>query len=140
VTLVLKPEHLEAMKEHGRKTYPDECIGIIGGAADENVKTVGEVRPLENKFPGPRHNRSLISPGDYLKVDREYRQRGLKIVGFYHSHPDHPAKPSDYDRDNALPWASYVIVKVDRAEPVAVTSWVLQEDRGGFDSEEMKVS
>jgi len=138
--LKLKQEHLDAMREHGRRTYPEECIGILGGTADDSDKTVVEVRPATNEFPGPRHNRSLIAAKEMLRLDREYRARGLKMVGFYHSHPDHPCRPSDFDRDNALPWASYVIVKVDRAEPVDVTSWVLQEDRGGFDSEQFEVS
>ena len=138
--LIVKPEHLESMREHGQRCYPEECIGILGGSAGDADKTVLEVLPLTNTFPGPRHNRSLISAAEYLKVDRDFRQRGLKMVGFYHSHPDHPARPSEFDRENALPWASYVIVKVDRAQAVEVTSWVLQEDRGGFDSENIQIS
>ena len=83
-------------------------------------------------------NLSLISPADFLVVDREYRKRGLKMVAFYHSHPDHPCKPSEFDRENALPWHSYVIVKIDKGEPVEISSWLLQEDRGGFDPESIK--
>ena len=143
--LRLKDEHLDAMRAHGAQCYPNECIGILGGTVgsdrgDDADKTVLEVRPVDNVFDGPHHNRSAIAPREFLRIDREYRAKGWKMVGFYHSHPDHPCKPSDFDRDNALPWASYVIVKVDQGKPVDVTSWVLQEDRGGFDPEEIKVS
>lgn len=139
MTLVLKPGHLQAMREHARSTYPEECIGVLGGTVrDDGEKTVMEVRAFANAQPESRTTRSLIPPEDYLKLDREYRKRALKMVAFYHSHPDHPCKPSEFDRENALPWHSYVIVKVDRGEPVEITSWVLQEDRGGFDSEPIK--
>lgn len=139
MTLILKPEHLQEMRAHARSTYPEECIGVLGGMVGEDgERTVVEVRTFINAREDSRHNRSLIAPGDYLKLDREYRRRGLKMVAFYHSHPDHPCRPSEFDRENALPWHSYVIVRIDQGEPVEISSWLLREDRSGFDSEPIK--
>jgi proteasome lid subunit RPN8/RPN11 len=139
MTLILTQAQLDDMRAHGESTYPEECIGILGGVV-ENHKRVVEVRRYENARTDSRHNRSLISPQDFLKLDREYRKSGLKMVAFYHSHPDHPAKPSEFDRENALPWHTYIIVKVDQGTAVAVTAWLLREDRSGFDSEEIEVA
>jgi proteasome lid subunit RPN8/RPN11 len=73
-----------------------------------------------------------------LRVEKENRKRGLDVVGYYHSHPDHPARPSEYDRAHAWPWYSYVIVSVERGEPKAMTSWMLSEDRSRFDEETLE--
>jgi proteasome lid subunit RPN8/RPN11 len=74
----------------------------------------------------------LIDPQDQLKVEKDARQRGLEVLGYYHSHPDHPARPSNYDREHAWPWYSYVILAVEKGEAKELTSWVLAEDRSGF--------
>ena len=143
MTLVLEPEQLEQIRAHARSTYPEECIGILGGTftgeGSAMVKTVAEVRCFPNARADSRHNRSEIAPIEILKLDREYRKRKLTMVAFYHSHPDHPCRPSEFDRQHAMPFHSYVIVKIDQGEPVDVTSWTLQEDGGGFDSEPIQI-
>jgi proteasome lid subunit RPN8/RPN11 len=138
MTLRVTSGQLQAMREHARRTYPEECIGILGGTVGGD-KLVVEVRPLANARVDSRHNRSLIAPADFVAVDREYRARRLVMVGFYHSHPDHPAAPSEYDRENALPWHSYVIVRVERGDPAEVTAWLLRDDRSAFDAEEIAI-
>jgi proteasome lid subunit RPN8/RPN11 len=151
--LKLAQEHLDSIRAHGARDYPNECCGILFGKADGRSKEVVEVVPLPNlrlhpsraqdvlplEQPGreSERNRFLIDPMEQLKAEKEARKRGLDVVGYYHSHPDHPAVPSEYDRVHAWPWYSYVIVSVERGEPKAMTSWVLSEDRSRFEAEEI---
>ncbi len=84
-------------------------------------------------------NRFLIDPLDQLRVEKDARKRGLDVLGYYHSHPDHPARPSDYDRDHAWPWYSYVIISVEKGVPKDLTSWLLAEDRSTFGAEALMI-
>jgi proteasome lid subunit RPN8/RPN11 len=94
--------------------------------------------PLENVTEeGPRR-RFLVSPREYQQAEARARQFGAELVGFYHSHPDHPARPSQYDLDHAWPNLSYVIVSVQAGEPRDLTSWRLRPDRSQFDEERVK--
>jgi proteasome lid subunit RPN8/RPN11 len=85
---------------------------------------------------GPRR-RFLVRPQDYTAAERRAKELGAELLGFYHSHPDHPARPSQYDLDHAWPFFSYVIVAVRRGRPEAMTSWRLREDRSAFDPEQL---
>ena len=136
--LELTPEQMDEMQQHARSSYPEECIGILG--AEKDSRRISEVRRMSNACTESRQTRSTIAPLEILKIEREYRQRGLKMVGWYHSHPDHPCRPSGFDLEHAWSSLSCVIVKVDRGEPVEVTSWVLREDRSAFDPEEISVT
>ena len=89
---------------------------------------------LRNDSP---QNRYEISPQDYIRADREARQAGLDIVGFYHSHPDHPARPSQFDLDNAWPELIYVIVSVNKGQAGEMTAWKLADDRSRFLADEI---
>ncbi len=95
--------------------------------------------PLTAPERESERNRFLIDPAEVRRVERESRARGLDIVGFYHSHPDHPARPSRYDRDHALPWYSYVIIAVEAGEAGPIASWTLREDRSSFEEEAVEV-
>ena len=121
----------EAIRDHGRQTYPHECCGAMLGRAG----VVVEACPLPNTTEeGPRR-RFLVRPQDYRAAERRATERGLELLGFYHSHPDHPARPSQYDLDHAWPVFSYVIVSVRDAVAAELTSWRLREDRAAFDEE-----
>jgi proteasome lid subunit RPN8/RPN11 len=149
------PEQFESIRAHGARDYPSECCGVLLGHADGESKEVSEVVPLRNLRHDPARaqeilpvqdasresekNRFLIDPEDQLRVENDSRQRGLDVLGYYHSHPDHPARPSNYDREHAWPWYSYVILSVERGEPRDVTSWVLSKDRLRFEREELKL-
>jgi proteasome lid subunit RPN8/RPN11 len=151
MAMKISSDHLESIRRHGAREYPNECCGIMLGAANGDRKEVREIVPLANLRHDPtraqevlpldepgresERNRFLIDPLEQLKVEKDARARGLEVLGYYHSHPDHPARPSNYDRDHAWPWYSYVIVSVERGEPKALTSWVLAEDRSRFDEE-----
>lgn len=108
-----------------------------------NVRTeparAKELLPLAAPGRESERNRFLIDPVELLRVEKEARQRGLEVLGFYHSHPDHPARPSEYDRDHAFPWYSYVIIAVGAGKPGSYTSWVLREDRSQFDNESIEI-
>ena len=147
--------HLESIRQHAKHDYPSECCGVLLGKADGDAKQVTEVVPLANLRHDPSRaqellplddpgretekNRFLIDPLDQLRVEKDARKRGLDVLGYYHSHPDHPARPSIYDRDHAWPWYSYVIIAVGLGTPKKLTSWVLAEDRSTFGEEELEV-
>jgi len=151
MALELGCQHRESIRQHAMRDYPSECCGVLLGKADGDAKEVTEVVALTNLRHDPCRaqelvplddlgretdkNRFLIDPLDQLRVEKDARARGLDVLGYYHSHPDHPARPSVYDRDHAWPWYSYVIIAVERGVPKDLTSWVLAEDRSAFGAE-----
>jgi proteasome lid subunit RPN8/RPN11 len=153
--LRLTHEQFERIRQHGARDYPSECCGILLGRAHGEVKLVTEVVALKNlRHDPPRaqellpvddpgreteRNRFLLDPLDQLRVEKDARARGLDVLGYYHSHPDHPAWPSDYDRAHAWPRYSYVIISIERGVPKGLTSWVLSEDRSAFGAEQVEI-
>jgi proteasome lid subunit RPN8/RPN11 len=130
----------------------DECCGALLG------RDAGEVRgsdpakypltpereilalyPLVNRRNDSPRNRFSVSSEDVLSAEKEAREHGLDVVGWYHSHPDHPARPSAYDRDHAWPWYSYIIVSVQNGVPQEMTSWRLNDDRQEFSPEGIEI-
>lgn len=131
---------IEQIKRHAQRDYPHECGGMLVGRFSENgAKEVFETFPLENAREDSRHNRVLILPKDVLKAERYAREKRLDVVGYYHSHPNAPAVPSQYDLDHALPVWSYVIASVLEGETVEVRSWEMEEDRSRFSEESMRL-
>ena len=127
--LVLGPGVRAAIEAHGRETYPHECCGALLGEGDRVIAT----HPLPNvTTEGPRR-RFRIDDKDYLASERQASAAGLSLLGFYHSHPDHPAVPSQYDLDHAWPTFVYPIVSVMAGEAVALRAWMLRDDRTTFD-------
>ncbi len=135
--LVLTPEHEAAIRAHGEADYPYECCGLLLGTfAADGRKTTAEVMPISNaREESAKRNRFLITPQELMRGERYARSRQLDIIGFYHSHPDHPAVPSGYDLDHALPVYSYVIVAVAQGHAGEVQSWELEADRSRFNPE-----
>lgn len=138
--LLLTDEHIATMKHHAENTYPEECCGVILGKVDSDSKQTVRVVGLENSFQGEKHNRFLITPEMYRRWEKEALKEDLDIIGFYHSHPDSPAIPSEYDRSHAWPWYSYIIISVQAGKATEVRNWRLQEDRSAFDREEISVT
>jgi len=135
--LVISPRHLQTIGHHGVTTYPEECCGVLIGraGADGEPTVVERLLAVGNERDDSRHNRYVISPETVLAAQREARAAGLEIVGYYHSHPDHPSRPSDFDREHAWPGLSYLIVAVERGRVVDARSWRLSDDRERFDEE-----
>jgi proteasome lid subunit RPN8/RPN11 len=128
---------LEDIREHGRLSYPEECCGGLLGALREGVARVVRAERMENVSRQRRERRFEIEPRDYLRLEKAAVEAGLTVLGFYHSHPNHRAAPSAYDREQALPFLHYVIVAVEGGRPGEATSWILSEDRGVFEPEEL---
>lgn len=152
--LYLNDKHKQEIEAHGSAGYPDEVCGFLIGTATGDTRTVVRVTPLENdwealaaagvldgepEFVGESSRRRFyIAPDAYDQTEREARREGLGIVGFYHSHPDHPARPSQHDLAQAqkiFPGYSYVIVAIHGGRAVDLTSWVLRDDYSQFDGE-----
>jgi len=120
----------------GAKAYPNECCGIMFGSEEDDIHIVKALRPIENaRESGEQYHRFLITAEDMMEAELEARRLGQEIIGFYHSHPDHPSRPSDYDREHALPFYSYIILSVAEGRPELMTSWLLRPSREAFDSE-----
>lgn len=135
MALALQRRADAAIRAHGRKAFPHECCGALLGRGG----TVHEAFALPNTTDeGPRR-RFLVRPDDYRAAEQRARETGLELLGFYHSHPDHPARPSQYDLDHAWPSFSYVIVSVMAGEDKILTSWRLKGDRSAFDEEDIEV-
>ncbi len=121
------------MRRHGEETYPHECCGALVGRGTTATTAV----PLPNTTEeGPRR-RFLVRPSDYRQAERRASELGGELLGFYHSHPDHPARPSQYDLDHAWPTFAYIIVAVAQGSSDAMTVWYLKEDRSAFDEGEL---
>lgn len=138
--LVISAPDLSAIERHGAASYPEECCGFLIGRSspDTAANTVVErVLAVDNERQDSRHNRFLIHPETVLEAHKEARAARLDVVGYYHSHPDHPARPSDFDREHAWPGISYLIVSVMKGEPAGARSWRLADDRERFDEEEL---
>lgn len=134
--MIVLPEGLaRAVREHARGAYPEECCGGLLGVREGERDIVTEVEPLENAEPEARRRRYRIAPEEYRRLERLAEEKGRLLLGFYHSHPDHPAAPSERDREQALPFFHYLVLSVSSGEPGEMTSWVLSEDRGVFGRE-----
>jgi proteasome lid subunit RPN8/RPN11 len=150
----ISAELVEKIREHGVETYPYECCGALLGT-DQDVsaydpqgsrkisREVLSLFPLVNRRDDSPRNRFSVTADDVREAEKAASAQGLEVIGWYHSHPDHPARPSDYDRDHAWPWYSYFIVSVHTGVPQDMTSWRLKDDRFGYLEEKistMKVS
>lgn len=126
---------------HAEAAYPHECCGcLLGTDAADGTRTVTALMPLENaRESEEQYHRFLIAPQDTLRAEQTAAEQGLDVVGVYHSHPDHPARPSEFDREHALPWWSYVITTVTHGQAAESRAWRLAEDRQGYAEEELIV-
>jgi proteasome lid subunit RPN8/RPN11 len=155
MALTISRSHVAAIYQRGARDYPNECCGVLLGKVEGDAKHVAEVVGLKNLRHDPsraqellpvedparetERNRFLIDPLDQLRVEKDARTRRLEVLGYYHSHPDHPARPSIYDRVHAWPWYSYIIVSVERGSAKDLTCWVLAEDGRDFCPEQVEV-
>jgi proteasome lid subunit RPN8/RPN11 len=133
--LRIREELVQRIRTHGAETYPHECCGALLGRDDENSREVLDLLPLANRRNDSPHNRFEVTPDDVRLAEKTARARQLELLGWYHSHPNAPARPSEFDREHAWPWYSYIILSVERGEPREMTSWRLEDDRSAYDSE-----
>lgn len=120
---------LARMAEHARATYPEECCGLLIARPEEateaEARTVIDALPLPNEFDGERRRRFLVRPEQLRAVEQRLDRRIGAVAGFYHSHPDHAARPSQLDEENAWPWYSYVVIGLTATRVRAVRGFEL---------------
>jgi proteasome lid subunit RPN8/RPN11 len=134
----LNEEILDAMRSHAIRDYPHECCGAIFGIDNGEERRVMEIMPIDNVSNEDRRRRFSVSPRDYLRAERAALGRGLLLLGFYHSHPDHPARPSATDRTFAQFGFSYPILSVAADGIRDITSWRLADPNGWYEAERIR--
>jgi proteasome lid subunit RPN8/RPN11 len=141
--LVLTPAQVGQIEEEGASTYPNECCGImIGRDVSDGTCTrriVERLEPMANVFdPEQQKRRFAVDPLALMRAEKSAAEAGQLVLGFYHSHPDHPARPSEYDRAHAWPFYSYIIVSIAEGKAVDMTSWVLDDQTETFSRQEIE--
>jgi len=137
----LSSEIASKIRAHGAETYPHECCGaLLGKELSDDVREITALFPLINRRDDSPRNRFQVTSEDVRDAENAARQQGVDVLGWYHSHPDHPAKPSQFDQDHAWPWYSYIIISVANGEPQHMTSWRLDDDRTGYTSEDLQIA
>jgi proteasome lid subunit RPN8/RPN11 len=142
MTLLLGRTLMERIQEHGEQAYPEEGAGFLLGRAivDGGARSVRGIVPLQNaREPDVRGSRYLITPQDYLHAELQAEEQGLELIGVFHSHPDHPDLPSEFDREWAQPQFSYLITRVVAGTAKGSRAWRLSDDRAKFTEEEIEV-
>ena len=133
-TLLVDAKIDSEIRRHGEETYPHECCGALVGTGNRVTATVALPNTTEE---GPRR-RFMVRPSDYRVAEQRAGELGGELLGFYHSHPDHPARPSQYDLDHAWPTFAYIIVAVAAGKAAAMTVWWLRDDRSTFEEGELQ--
>jgi proteasome lid subunit RPN8/RPN11 len=138
MTLRLPSVLADEIRRYGEQAYPAECCGALVGRVSEGEKDVVRLAPAVNRRTDDPH-RYLIAPDDVRRLEAPLRDEGLEVVGYYHSHPDHPAVPSRFDAEHAWPWYSYLIVRVDQGRAADAASWVLDDEQPIMHPEPLEV-
>jgi len=126
------------MHAHGERDYPYECCGLMLGRFEDERKTIIETYAISNaREEAAKRDRFLIRPDELMRGEKYARDKGLDVVGFYHSHPDDVAVPSQYDLEHAWPTYSYIVMSVEKGRAVDLRSWEMESDRSRFDEEEI---
>jgi len=141
MVLHLTASQRDQIQREAISIYPNECCGIIVGIQSGDRRDVSLLQPADNSFDeGEQFHRFSISPKSLIDAERFAAERGELILGFYHSHPDHPAKPSEFDRANAWPFYSYVIISVIDGRPAEMKCWKFDEQSQQFEQHEISVT
>lgn len=139
MSLVLTRAQLDTIHVALERAYPEEGCGVLVGRVDGAAREVVEVLAFENQRADSRANRYLIAPEQFLAAERRALELGRDVVAFFHSHPDHPARPSAFDLEQAWPWYDYLIVAVAHGRAAEATAWRLRDDRSAFDETPVRV-
>jgi proteasome lid subunit RPN8/RPN11 len=133
--LIVREGTLRRIQAHAVETYPYECCGALLGQDRDGSREVIDLLPLENRRDDSPRNRFEVTSDDVRMAEKAAREKRLELIGWYHSHPDAPARPSEYDRNHAWPWYSYVIVSIQNGIAHDTTCWRLQDNRAAYDPE-----
>src|SRR5258705_5473093 len=127
--IIIEPLAKQLMTADAVKTFPDECCGFLFGIEKRDDRLITDILIVNNAKEGDKKRRFEISPKDYMKAEQYAEKNNLQLLGVYHSHPDHPAVPSEHDRAAAQPWFSYIIISVIDRKADAIRSWRLNENK-----------
>ena len=140
MTLKIPSDILERIHANGQSAYPEEGAGLMLGIVQDGAKQVIDIVSMENaREVAARRNRYLLTAQDYLLAEKEADRLGLEVLGVFHSHPDHPNRPSAFDLEWAMPWFSYLITSVNAGIPADSRAWLLTDDRTQFAEEPLEV-
>lgn len=138
--LEISSDLLKQIHAHGEEAYPGEGAGFMLGTSNGNSRVVTAILKLPNaREESAQHNRYLLTPQDVLRSEQEAAKLGLDVIGVFHSHPDHPNQPSEFDREWAMPWFSYIITSVKSGVAAGSRSWRLTDDRTAFLEEILQI-
>lgn len=132
----------ERIRAHGEQSYPNECCGALLGRDSGRLageRDITEILPLKNQHKDSPRNRFILTPEDVREAEAYSKRNEVELLGWYHSHPDAPARPSEFDREHAWPWYSYVILGVKAGRAEEMNSWRLVEDRSRYDLEKIEI-
>jgi proteasome lid subunit RPN8/RPN11 len=133
--IVLPKSIAKQIEAEGSAAYPNECCGILIGKEKDGRRVVERLAPMKNAFdPAERYHRFTIDPLAQIEAEKSADDTGQMVLGYYHSHPDHPARPSEYDRTHVPPWSfySHIIVAIEKGRPAEMTAWYMDENMEQF--------
>jgi proteasome lid subunit RPN8/RPN11 len=140
MSLRVTAEIAEQIRALGAAGYPHEICGALLGRDADEAREVVALFPLDNRQEDSPRNRFSVTADDVRSAERAAHAQALEVVGWYHSHPDHPARPSEFDREHAWPWYSYIIVSVAAGAAEEITSWRLEDDRSSYQAEALEIA
>ncbi|MGI9542030.1 MAG: M67 family metallopeptidase [Cyclobacteriaceae bacterium] len=138
MNLTINTTVYDTMKVQAEAAYPLECVGFLFGTEAGNERHLKLARPVVNSMDGDQRRRFVIDPKDYLAAEKYSLANNIALLGIYHSHPDHPARPSQHDLKQAVPYFSYIILSIMNEELTDTTSWQLN-DHGRFEEEPIEI-
>ncbi len=139
--IAITEDQLSDIRRHGERDYPFECCGVLIGKFEPDQKRVIETFSISNaREEEAKRNRFLIRPEELMRGEKYAREKSMDVVGFYHSHPDDRAVPSQYDLEHAWPTYSYIVVAVEKGRSTDLRSWEIENDRSRFNEEEISPS
>jgi proteasome lid subunit RPN8/RPN11 len=138
MAIEINRNELLKIQKHGKETYPEESCGVLIGTSSPSLRVI-EARRVVNINLGSKKRRYNIDPIEYMDIEKELDGVNSEILGIYHTHPDHPSKPSEFDLNNALPNFSYIILSVNNGERGKLTSWRLNSTREEFCEEQITI-
>ena len=136
MTIEIPDEVVRSIEQHAVDAFPEECCGFLLGTSG-GLRRIVASRRAKNTAPENRPRRYIIDPLEHLHADDEARKQSLELIGIYHSHPNHPAAPSEFDRSRAASWYSYLILRVVDRKPKELTAWLYDESAGQFREEKL---
>lgn len=128
----IPPRVLTEIARHGEEAYPDECCGFLVGTTSDEERQIVRIERAPNEFEGERRRRFAIRPEELQKLEERLEGTSLLVLGFYHSHPDHPARPSSFDQDHAWPWYLYLVQNVEHGHAGPIGAFELAPEEREF--------